>query len=49
MQNDIRNNRKIKSLPEEKKTEEEKAMIKTYKQRVDFVDYECLYQIIQDI
>ncbi|MDI9395289.1 MAG: flavodoxin domain-containing protein [Euryarchaeota archaeon] len=41
--------RKIKSLPEEKKTEEEKAMIKTYKQRVDFVDYECLYQIIQDI
>ena len=34
--------RKAKKLPEEKKNEEVRAMIETYNQVVDFVDYESL-------
>lgn len=40
---------KAKNLPEEKKTAEVKAMIETFNQKVDFVDYNALNQIIQAI
>ena len=37
---------KAKNLPEEKKTAEVKAMIETFNQKVDFVDYHPLNQIL---
>ena len=41
--------KKIKSLPEEKKTTEDKAMIDTYNQNVSFVDFSSLENIISEI
>lgn len=41
--------RKAKSLPEEKKTAEVKAMIDTYNQKVNFVDFSYLENIIREI
>ena len=38
---------KAKRLPEEKKTAEVKAMIETFNQKVDFVDYDSLKQIAE--
>ena len=40
---------KIKRLPEEKKTAEDKEMIATYKQKVNFVDFSSLENIISEI
>lgn len=39
----------LKKLPEEKKTEETKAMIETYNSEVNFVDYHSLDQIAEVI
>ena len=41
--------KKAVGLPEEKKTAEVKAMIETYNQKVDFVDFESLNQLIDCI
>lgn len=41
--------KKAKGLPEEKKTAEVKAMIDTYNQKVDFVDFSSLENIIKEI
>lgn len=41
--------KKVVGLPEEKKTAEIKAMIETYNQKVDFVDFESLNQLIECI
>ncbi len=41
--------KKAKGLPEEKKTAEVKAMIDTYNQKVDFVDFSSLKNIIREI
>ena len=41
--------RKAKNLPEEKKNAEVRAMIETYNQCVDFVDYESLSSIIDEL
>lgn len=41
--------KKAKSLPEEKKTAEVKAMIDTYNQKVNFVDFSSLECIISEI
>ena len=41
--------KKAVGLPEEKKTAEIKAMIETYNQKVDFVDFESLNQLINCI
>lgn len=38
---------RLKRLPEEKKTQEIKALIETYNSKVDFVDYTSLDQIIE--
>ncbi|MGB4657628.1 MAG: flavodoxin domain-containing protein [Mobilitalea sp.] len=38
---------KAKNLPEEKKTAEVRAMIETFNQKVDFIDYNSLNQIIK--
>lgn len=40
---------KIKKLPEEKQTAEVKAMIQTFNQKVDFIDFDNLNQIIDVI
>ena len=41
--------KKAVGLPEEKKTAEIKSMIETYNQKVDFVDFESLNQLIDCI
>ncbi|MGN0476483.1 MAG: flavodoxin domain-containing protein [Ruminococcus sp.] len=41
--------KKAKKLPEEKKTAEVRAMIDTYNQKVDFVDFSYLEKIISEI
>ena len=41
--------KKVKSLPEKKKTAEIKAMMETYNKQVYFVDYTCLNIIIEVI
>ena len=41
--------RKAKNLPEEKKNAEVRAMIETYNQAVDFVDFESLSSIIDEL
>lgn len=41
--------KKAKGLPEEKKTAEVKAMIDTYNQKVDFVDFSSLESVIKEI
>lgn len=41
--------KKAKGLPEEKKTAEVKAMIDTYNQKVNFVDFSSLENIIKEI
>ena len=41
--------KKVKGLPEEKKTAEDKAMIDTYNQNVSFVDFSSLENIISEI
>ena len=41
--------KKAKGLPEEKKTAEVRAMIDTYNQKVDFVDFSNLESIIKEI
>ena len=41
--------KKIKSLPEEKKTAEDKAMIDSYNKKVNFVDFSNLENIISEI
>lgn len=41
--------KKAKGLPEEKKTSEVKAMIDTYNQKVNFVDFSSLENIISEI
>lgn len=38
---------KIKNIPEEEKTAEIKAMIETFNKKVNFVDYNSLFQIIE--
>lgn len=40
---------KVRKLPEERKTAEVKAMIETFNQKVDFVDYDSLNQILEAI
>ncbi|MDD3139408.1 MAG: flavodoxin domain-containing protein [Lachnospiraceae bacterium] len=40
---------KAKNLPEDKKTAEVRAMIDTFNKKVDFMDYDCLNQIIEVI
>ena len=40
---------KVKNLPEEKKTAEDRAMIETFNSKVDFVDYHSLDQILEAI
>ena len=40
---------KVKHLPENKKTAEIKAMIEPYNQKVYFIDYDALNQIIKVI
>ena len=41
--------KKIKSLPEEKKTSEDKLMLDSYNQKVNFVDFSSLENIIDEI
>lgn len=41
--------KKVKGLPEEKKTAEDKAMLDTYNQKVNFVDFSKLENIISEI
>lgn len=41
--------KKTVALPEEKKTAEDRAMIETYNQKVDFVDFDSLQSIINSI
>ena len=41
--------KKAVGLPEEKKTAEVKAMIETYNKKVDFVDFDSLTAIVNDI
>lgn len=41
--------RKAKTLPEEKKTAEIRAMIETYNKEVSFIDFESLKQISEVI
>ena len=41
--------KKAVTLPEEKKTAEVKAMIETYNKQVDFVDFNSLDSIIQEL
>lgn len=41
--------KKAKGLPEEKKTAEVKAMIDTYNQKVDFLDFPSLESIVKEI
>lgn len=41
--------RKAKNLPEEKKNAEVRAMIETYNQVVDFIDFESLSSIIDEM
>lgn len=41
--------RKVVKLPEEKKTGEIRALIDTYNKKVDFVDFEALNQIIDEV
>ena len=41
--------RKAVGLPEEKKTAEVKAMIETYNKNVEFVDFDSLTAIVNDI
>lgn len=41
--------KKVKSLPEEQKTAETKAMIETYNKQVNFVDLSCLQTIIEKL
>ena len=41
--------KKAKNLPEGKKNAEVRAMIETYNQVVDFVDYERLSSIIDEL
>lgn len=41
--------KKAKNLPEEKKNAEIKAMIDTYNQKVDFIDFSSLENIISEI
>ena len=41
--------RKAKNLPEEKKNAEVRAMIETYNQVIDFIDYESLSSIIDEL
>lgn len=41
--------KKVKNLPEKKKTAEDKAMIDTYNQKVNFIDFSSLENIISEI
>lgn len=41
--------KKVKSLPDEKKTAEDRTMIETFNQKVDFVDFDSLKPIIEGI
>lgn len=41
--------KKVKNLPENKKTAEDKAMIETYNQKVNFIDFSSLENIISEI
>ena len=41
--------KKAKNMPEEKKTSEVRAMIDTYNQRVDFVDFSSLDSIVDEV
>lgn len=41
--------RKVVKLPEDKKTGEIKALIDTYNKKVDFVDFDALNQIIDEV
>ena len=40
---------RIKNLPEEKKTPEDKAMIDTYNKKVNFIEFSTLDKIINEI
>ena len=40
---------RIKNLPEEKKTPEDKAMIETYNKKVNFIEFSTLDKIINEI
>ena len=39
----------VKNLPEEKKSAEDKVMIDTYNQKVSFIDFSSLNNIINEI
>ena len=41
--------KKAVTLPEDKKTSEVRAMIETYNKQVDFVDFNSLDSIIQEL
>ena len=41
--------RKAKNIPEEKKNAEVSAMIETYNQVVDFIDFESLSSVIDEM
>ena len=41
--------KKVKNLPEDEKTEEIKALIKTYNQKVNFIDFSTLKDIIEEM
>ena len=40
---------KVKNLPEDKKTAEDKAMIETFNTKVEFIDYNSLNHIVEII
>ena len=40
---------KVKKLPEEQKTPEDKELTATYNQKVDYMDFDSLEQIIKNI
>ena len=40
---------KVKNLPKDKQTSEDKAMIETYNKKVSFIDFSSLDKIIKEI
>ena len=40
---------KVKNLPKDKQTPEDKAMIETYNKKVSFIDFSSLDKIIKEI
>ena len=40
---------RVKNLPEDRKTAEDRAMIETFNSKVDFVDYSSLNNVAKNI